>query len=615
MSLNKYESIKIPILRKAEYPTWKVKMLMHLEATDPDYLDVINDGPYKPTKSVPATPTVDEHLQLKEKTYKTFKEIWDALETQYQGTTTIKKNIRVVLVQEYEHFEAKTDESLTDIYDRFLTLLNDLSLVEKVKSQKNRSSRKKFTGGERKPSGRREGKDLKAGKVDRSKIKCYNYDEPGHFATECIKSRNDKGKNKVLITSSKDWMDSTDSENEGTKYALMASFDNHVSLDSKGNRKNTLILDSGCSGHMTGNKSLMSEFEKKAGPDVSYGDGNVGHILGYGNLIIGKVAIENVALVEGLTHNLLSISQITNRGYYVVFYDSNYEVVHNKSKKIVFMGYRHGNMKDETPEILLDHIRKIENGSTHKVKILRSDNGTEFKNSKMEESFISINISFDDKKIPGFEENSHESLIFANKNALLECGSNSNELSNPDNPNPDTPDSEDDHCTNEPAHVEGEQQQEGHDSSPKTSSGDNSTDLGGVSNAFDEAYNLGGTSSSRRTLPSARKGTKDHTPDLIIGNPNEGVKIRSATQNECLYHNLLSKEEPKNVEDALKDADWVIAMQEELNEFERNEVWKLVPRPKNRSIMGTKWVFRNKTDSDGTIVINKARLVAKGYSQ
>ncbi|KAL8149241.1 hypothetical protein AgCh_006301 [Apium graveolens] len=45
----------------------EVKMLMHLEATDPDYLDVINDGPYMPTKLVPATPTVAEHYQLKEK--------------------------------------------------------------------------------------------------------------------------------------------------------------------------------------------------------------------------------------------------------------------------------------------------------------------------------------------------------------------------------------------------------------------------------------------------------------------------------------------------------------------------------------------------------------------
>ncbi|KAL8135235.1 hypothetical protein AgCh_010049 [Apium graveolens] len=56
----------------------------------------------------------------------------DALETQYKGTTAIKKNKMAVLVQEYEHFEAKTDESLTGIYDRFLTLLSDLSLVEKV---------------------------------------------------------------------------------------------------------------------------------------------------------------------------------------------------------------------------------------------------------------------------------------------------------------------------------------------------------------------------------------------------------------------------------------------------------------------------------------------------
>ena len=56
-------------------------------------------------------------------------------------------------------------------------------------------------------------------------------------------------------------------------------------------------------------------------------------------------------------------------------------------------------------------------------------------------------------------------------------------------------------------------------------------------------------------------------------------------------------------------------MQEELNEFERNEVWTLVPKPKNRSVVGTKWVFRNKTDSEGIVTRNKARLVAKGYSQ
>ena len=59
---------------------------------------------------------------------------------------------------------------------------------------------------------------------------------------------------------------------------------------------------------MTGNKSMLSEFEKKAGPAVSYGYGNKGQTLGYGNIIIGNVIIEYVALVEGLKHNLLSVS-------------------------------------------------------------------------------------------------------------------------------------------------------------------------------------------------------------------------------------------------------------------------------------------------------------------
>jgi hypothetical protein len=58
----------------------------------------------------------------------------------------------------------------------------------------------------------------------------------------------------------------------------------------------------------------------------------------------------------------------------------------------------------------------------------------------------------------------------------------------------------------------------------------------------------------------------------------------------------------------------VLAMQEELNNFKRNEVWSLVPCPK-QNIVGTKWVFRNKQDKHGVVTRNKARLVAKGYAQ
>ncbi|GJX34989.1 retrovirus-related pol polyprotein from transposon TNT 1-94 [Tanacetum coccineum] len=70
-----------------------------------------------------------------------------------------------------------------------------------------------------------------------------------------------------------------------------------------------------------------------------------------------------------------------------------------------------------------------------------------------------------------------------------------------------------------------------------------------------------------------------------------------------------------NVNEALTDESWLISMQEELNQFIANDVWELVPQPKNMTIIGTKWVFRNKLDKNGIVSRNKARLVAQGYNQ
>ena len=56
-------------------------------------------------------------------------------------------------------------------------------------------------------------------------------------------------------------------------------------------------------------------------------------------------------------------------------------------------------------------------------------------------------------------------------------------------------------------------------------------------------------------------------------------------------------------------------MQEELNQFEKNEVWELVPRSNDQSVIDTKWVYKNKMNENGIIIRNKARLVAQGYNQ
>ena len=73
--------------------------------------------------------------------------------------------------------------------------------------------------------------------------------------------------------------------------------------------------------------------------------------------------------------------------------------------------------------------------------------------------------------------------------------------------------------------------------------------------------------------------------------------------------------EPNKIGEALQDTYWIIAMEEELNQFERIKVWHLVPKPANKTIIGTKWMFRNKLDEYGTVTRNKARLVVQGYNQ
>jgi hypothetical protein len=102
---------------------------------------------------------------------------------------------------------------------------------------------------------------------------------------------------------------------------------------------------------------------------------------------------------------------------------------------------------------------------------------------------------------------------------------------------------------------------------------------------------------------------QDHPVNSILGDIHKGVTTRSRVAHFCEHYSFVSSIESYRVEDVLKDSDWVWAMQEELNNFTRNEVWHLVPRP-NQNV-----VFRNKQDEHGVVTRTKARLVAKGYSQ
>jgi len=110
--------------------------------------------------------------------------------------------------------------------------------------------------------------------------------------------------------------------------------------------------------------------------------------------------------------------------------------------------------------------------------------------------------------------------------------------------------------------------------------------------------------------------SRNHPIDLVMGNPSSGVRTRRRQYASfCEHYSFVSCLEPTNIDEALMDPDWVMAMQEELNNFTCNEVWVLEERPQDKNVIGTKWVFRNKQDEHGVVVHNKARLVAKGFAQ
>jgi len=106
-----------------------------------------------------------------------------------------------------------------------------------------------------------------------------------------------------------------------------------------------------------------------------------------------------------------------------------------------------------------------------------------------------------------------------------------------------------------------------------------------------------------------------HPKEFIIGDISKGVITCSKLHDFCGHFTFISHIEPKNILEAEGDSYWLLAIKEELNQFERNQVWHLVPRPHDRPTICTKWIFRNKLDESGNDVRNKVRLVAQGYTQ
>ena len=116
-------------------------------------------------------------------------------------------------------------------------------------------------------------------------------------------------------------------------------------------------LDSGCSRHMTGRDTFFIKLNKYNGGFVTFGDNGKGKIIAIGK--VGKdfsTCIDSVFLVDGLKHNLLSISQLCDLGYLVTFRKLDCRVINEKSEAVLFIAKR----CDNVYSIILNYL-KIQN--------------------------------------------------------------------------------------------------------------------------------------------------------------------------------------------------------------------------------------------------------------
>ncbi|GJX97089.1 retrovirus-related pol polyprotein from transposon TNT 1-94 [Tanacetum coccineum] len=142
---------------------------------------------------------------------------------------------------------------------------------------------------------------------------------------------------------------------------------------------------------------------------------------------------------------------------------------------------------------------------------------------------------------------------------------------------------------------------------------------------YDEFFNDGTSRVNKSSSPTDNSIKKDTLPSTHIQPTSEPTTptndyAEENNDNQAEFTNPFCTSncfKPEKLKDAMAMADyaWIEAMQEELHQFDRLQVWELVDKPFGKNVIKLKWLWKNKKDEDQTIIRNKARLVAKGYAQ
>ncbi|XP_075489607.1 uncharacterized protein LOC142528441 [Primulina tabacum] len=389
-------------------------------------------------------------------------------------------------------------------------------------------------------------------------------------------------------------------------------------------------FDSGSSRHMTGSREYLIDYVEQKCGRVTYGGGAKGKIVGKGTLNVEELPkLHNLHHVEGLTSNLISISQLCDDNLYVKFNKHACEV-YDESNKCIMTGTRSSdNCYQIGEELSCKQAQFTELELWHQK--LGHINFKTLKNLSKYEAVrgmpnISSGISYVCGECQKGKQTrvSHPVLATSETTRCLELLHmdlmGPMEVESFGDLKKKTAEDDIDDLLENPTILENA----GVAPDVATPSATCETE---VTEFEDEANSEDDTVDDGLNIPT--KIQKNHPSSQIIGSVQGEVQTRkkekvdyrkmlglvcmSTMYSHVRFSCFVSQIEPKNVVEALKDEFWINAMYDELEEFVRNDVWDLVPPPDHGNIIGTKWIFKNKTDESGNIIRNKARLVAQGY--
>nr|GEV90764.1 retrovirus-related Pol polyprotein from transposon TNT 1-94 [Tanacetum cinerariifolium] len=141
---------------------------------------------------------------------------------------------------------------------------------------------------------------------------------------------------------------------------------------------------------------------------------------------------------------------------------------------------------------------------------------------------------------------------------------------------------------------------------------------GAMIQAIDRQLHNRSLMKSLEKFVGGRLWTKDHPIANVIGDPSRSVSMRKQLETNamwCYFDAFLSYVEPNNFKQAMIEPSWIDEMQEGIHEFERLQLWELVPCPEKVMLIKLKWIYNVKTGEFGGLLKNTARLAAQGFKQ